>query len=74
LLYINGASPTLAGNGSITVTDAVAGDLTVVVAAAETGIPRQGGQYSVKMVTATSVQYMCEGSFKVEAIPGRAIT
>ena len=74
LLYINGASPSLAANGSITVTDAADGDLTIVVEADETGIPRQTGQYSVKMVTATDVQYMCEGSFKVDAVPGRAIT
>jgi len=73
LLYIGGASPIAAGNGSITVTDATAGNLTIVVAAAETGLTAQGGQYSVKMVTDSTVEYMASGSFQVEAEAGRAI-
>ena len=35
LEYINGVAATVAGNGSITVTDAVAGDITIVLAAVE---------------------------------------
>lgn len=72
LLYINGAAGT-AAHGSITVTDATAGDLTIVVSASATGIPRQSGQYAVKMVTDSDVQYMAAGSFQVEAEAGRAI-
>lgn len=73
LLYIGGAAASLAANGSITVADAVAGDITITVNASVTGLRRQGGRYGVKKVTATGVTAMCEGSFEIDAPPGRAV-
>lgn len=73
LLYIGGAAAAAAADGSITVTDAVAGDITITVSAAETGIVSTQGWYGVKKVSATAVTLMCEGWFRVEAPSPRAL-
>jgi hypothetical protein len=54
LLYINGAVATVAGNGSITVTDAVAGNITVALDEAETDDLEPTGRlyYDVQVLTA----------------------
>lgn len=54
LLYIDGTAATVAANGSITVTDAVRGDLTVSLAAEETaklGDDQEGDwHYDIQMI------------------------
>lgn len=54
LLYIDGTTATVAANGSITVTDAVRGDLTVSLAAEETaklGDDQEGDwHYDIQMI------------------------
>lgn len=72
LLFIDGAAG-VAGNASITVTDAAAGNFTVVVSASVTGIGAKTCRYGVKKITATTVVTMAEGSFSVDAPPARAI-
>ena len=63
LLYINGAAAGTAANGSITVTDAVAGDLTVVLAAVEAAkLPVLGRwYYDFQMLTASGVTTVLRG-------------
>jgi len=73
LLYIDGAAATAAADGSITVTDEIAGDITITVSADVTGIGRKQGQYGVKMVTASAVQMMCDGWFGVDTPSPRAV-
>ena len=72
LLFIDGAAG-VAGNASITVTDAAAGNFTVVVSASVTRIGAKTCRYGVKKITATTVVTMAEGSFSVDAPPARAI-
>jgi hypothetical protein len=57
LLFINGAAATVAGNGTLTVDDAVAGDVTVTLAVAESNKlrPVDGLQYDFKMITAAAL-------------------
>lgn len=73
LVYINGTAATTAANGSITVTDANAGDLTVVIAAAETAklVAQSGLVYDVQ-VLATTVSTLTSGSAVVSADVTRA--
>ena len=54
LVYLNGAAAGVSGNGSITVDDEVAGDITIALAAAETAklIARSTLSYDVQMRTA----------------------
>jgi len=73
LLYIDGEAATAAADGSITVTDETAGDITITVSADVTDIERCQGWYGVKMVTASAVQVMCDGLFSVDAPSPRAI-
>ena len=72
LLYIDGEAAT-AADGSITVTDAVAGDITILVSADVTGIGKRQGWYGIKKITATAVQVMAEGWFTIDAPSPRAI-
>jgi len=73
LLYLNGAAATVAGNGSITVNDAVAGNITITLAAAETDDLRpQALQYDIQMATATGVSTLSDGSARVVADVTRA--
>lgn len=62
LIRFNGASAT-AGNGSITISDAATGALTVTVAAVVTqgALILSGLKWDVKMVTATTVEVMESG-------------
>jgi hypothetical protein len=58
LLYIAGAAATIAGNGSITITDAANGDITIVLAAVETAklVDTSGSWYwDVQVLTAAGV-------------------
>jgi len=74
LLYLNGAVVAVAGNGSITVDDETAGDITITLAAGETDDLRpQALQYDIQMVTATAVNTLSEGSARVVADVTRAI-
>ena len=71
---INGTAATVAGNGTLVVDDAVAGDITITLAAAETEkLQEIGGlYYDVKMVTAT-VQLLTINRFNIEAVATGAI-
>lgn len=67
LLRFNGASAT-AGNGTITVTDAATGALTVTVAVAATvsALILSGLKWDVKMVTVTAVEVMESGIMDID--------
>jgi len=70
LLRVNGAAAA-AINGSLLVTDAVNGDLTVTINKAVTGLPRQAGMpWDVKIVTAAATKILGEGEFNI----GQAVT
>jgi hypothetical protein len=65
LLYLNGAAGT-AGQGSLTVTDAALGDLTIALAAAATKSLGQGSyRYDVQILTAAGVTTRTAGTFIV---------
>lgn len=72
LQYINGAVGTPA-NGSIAVTNAALGNITVTVNANSTGFGKKQAWYGVKKVTLTGVVLMCEGWFTIDAPSPRAI-
>lgn len=77
LLYINGAVAATAGNGSITVTDASAGDLTIVLDEGETDdlSVKPSLYYDVQMLTSAAVvTTITEGRFNITADVTRAIT
>jgi hypothetical protein len=76
LLFINGAVATVAGNGTLTVDDAVAGDVTVTLAVAETNKlrPVDGLQYDFKMVTGAGlVQLLTLNRFNISDVVTGAI-
>ena len=76
LLIINGATATTAANGTIAVTDATAGNITITLAAVETAklAPADGLYYDVQLIKATSVQTMATGVCNVSADVTRAVT
>lgn len=78
LIYLNGTDASArAANGSITVTDASAGDITIALDEAETEdlVIRSGMLYDVQMLTAASVvTTMTEGTCNVTADVTRIIT
>lgn len=73
---INGTTATTPAHGSITVTDAVAGDLTIVLAAAETAKLSllDDGVYDVQMLTASGVQTLTDGELNVVLDVTRAVS
>jgi len=76
LLFINGTAATVAGNGTLTVDDAVAGDVTVTLAVAETNKlrPVDGLQYDFKMVTVAGlVQLLTLNRFNISDVVTGAI-
>lgn len=78
LVFINGkpAGVAGAGNGTLTVTDALAGDVTVTVTAAETTkLSEEAGlDYDFKMITgAGAVQQMTVGKFNISSVVTEAI-
>jgi hypothetical protein len=69
LLYINGAAGT-AGNGSLTINDEASGDVTIVLAAAETAKLGVGSyQYDIQVLRSagTPVSTLTYGEFIVDA-------
>lgn len=76
LLVINGGAPAAAGNGTLTVTDAVAGDVTITLAAVESEKLRATDnlQYDFKMVTAAAVQLLTLNRFNISDVVTGAIT
>jgi hypothetical protein len=76
LIVINGGAPAAAGNGTLTVTDAVAGDVTVTLAAIESEKLRATDnlQYDFKMVTAAVVQLLTRNRFNISDVVTGAIT
>ncbi|NIQ89668.1 MAG: hypothetical protein GWN93_11700 [Deltaproteobacteria bacterium] len=75
LEIINAAAATVAGNGTLTVDDAVAGDVTVTLAAVESNElrPVDGLYYDFKMVTATAVQLLTMNRFNISDVVTGAI-
>lgn len=76
LLYINGAASANAANGSITVDDAVAGNITIVLDEAETDdlVPVNGLVYDVQMLDSSGdVTTLTEGDLDVEGDVTRVI-
>ena len=65
-----------AGNGSLTVTDAVAGNVTIALAAVEAAKLRTeaGLEYEFKMITATAVQQLSQGKWNISEVVTEAIT
>jgi len=76
LLVINGGTPGAAGNGTLTVDDAIAGDVTVTLAAVESEKLRATDnlQYDFKMVTAAAVQLLTINRFNISDVVTGAIT
>ena len=76
LIYLNGAAASVAGNGTITVNDAVTGSITVTLAAAETDdlIPQGGLYYDVQMLSASGVSTLSDGPCAVVADITRAVS
>ena len=76
LMVLNATDATArAANGSITVTDEDAGDLTIVLDEAETDdlTPNNGLYWALKMITATDATTIAEGQCKVVRGTVRAI-
>ena len=76
LLRINGAAPTDATDGSITIDDLASGDITLRVEAnitAELTPQNQQMYYDIQMITATDVQTMAEGLCNISADVTQAI-
>lgn len=67
LEIIAGGTATTAGNGSITVTNATTGALTVALAAVETAKLDEmvGGHYDIQMLTASGVQTLTDATLVV---------
>ena len=75
LLRINAAEAGTPGNGSITIDDLAAGDVTLTLAADETeGLtPHVGYFYDIQMITATAVETLTAGTCNVTADVTRLI-
>jgi len=76
LLYLNGSAATVAGNGTLTVDDAAAGDVTITLADDEAANLETGDalRYDVKKITATGSQLMTIGRFNVADLTTESIT
>lgn len=76
LEYINGAAAVTAGNGSIAVTNATTGALTVTLAAIETAKLSEmiGGAYDIQMLTATGVSTLTDATLVVTQDVTRAVS
>jgi len=74
LLRLNGAAAT-AGNGSITIDDADAGDITITLEAEETDdlVVAKNLYYDVQKITATAVNTLTEGDCEIAADVTRAV-
>jgi hypothetical protein len=76
LVYVNGAAATVAGNGTLTVTDAATGAITITLADDETAALETADAiyYDVKMITATGSQLMTIGRFNIADLVTESIT
>jgi len=76
LLYLNGSAATVAGNGTLTVDDVAAGDITVTLADGETDDleTEDALHYDVKKITATGSQLMTIGRFNIADLMTESIT
>ena len=76
LVYLNGAAASVAANGSITVDDAVAGDITIALDESETDdlAPHRGLYYDVQMLNGGDVTTLTEGLCKVAGDVTRSIS
>jgi hypothetical protein len=76
LLYIDGAAASAAANGSITVTDATAGNLTVALQAEESAKLDDVGalHYDVQEIEGTTVTTLVRGSARVLADATKAVS
>lgn len=74
LLYINGAAAETAANGTLTVTDAAAGDMTLALAAEETAKMPAGAVlvWDIQMLTASGVSTLAAGTITFTADVTRA--
>ena len=67
LIRIGGAAPTLAANGTLTVTDAVRGNIDIWVSEDETDIEGDDvGMWGIKVMTATDTIYKPGGVFAID--------
>ena len=74
LKYLNGAAASVAGQGSITVDDEDAGDITIVLAAAASDdLAIRSMTYDVQMVTATAVTTLTSATCTVAKDVTRAV-
>jgi len=76
MVYFNGAAASVAANGSITVDDAVTGNITIAIEETETDdlVANRNLHYDVQMLTASGVTTMCEGRLDVVLDVTRAVT
>lgn len=65
LLYIGGEAASNPALGSITVTDAAAGDITIWVDESVTGIPAMDGRYDVKVLQGGDTEILTISVFEV---------
>jgi hypothetical protein len=76
LLYINGAAAVTSANGTLTVDDIPTGDITIVLAAAETAKLSAGSYYydiQILRSSGTAVSTLTSGTFIVAADVTRAV-
>lgn len=75
LLFLNGAAAAVPGNGSITVDDAAAGDITIALQEAETDdlAPDSGLYYDVQVLLAGAVTTLTEGACNISGDVTRRI-
>jgi hypothetical protein len=76
LSVINGTPATTSTNGTLTVTDAVAGDITIVLAGAETAKLAEltGGAYDVQILEAAGPRTLTDGTLNITLDVTRATT
>ena len=74
LLYIGGEAASNPALGSITVTDAVAGDITVKVDESVTGIPSMSGRYDVAVLDGGDKRVLTINVFEVYEAVTRTVT
>ena len=76
LEYINEAAASVAGNGSITVTDESNGDITITLAAVETAKlpPFNNALWDVQMLSASGVETLTDGDTDIVGDVVRAVT
>lgn len=74
LLVLDGETASDPTDASITVNDAIAGDITIAVNTDATGLTPGIADYDVKMVTATGVTLLTTGEFSILPIATHATT